>query len=104
MTNEIANLLNSNKKINMGVDPNIGKIVWFIDSVKVNGNETIVESHTSFGMQFKTAFITNGDYIEIANYEPYAYIGGAMVEWVANNVDMFTEYNRKNPSTFTVRI
>ena len=103
MTNEIANLLNSNKKIIMGVDPNIGKIVWFIDNVKANGNETIVESHTSFGMNFKTAFIVNDDYIEIANYEPYAWIGGAMVEWVANNVDMFTEYNRKNPSTFTVR-
>ena len=39
MANEIANLLNSNKKINMGVDPIIGKIVWFIDSVKENGNE-----------------------------------------------------------------
>ena len=103
MENKIANLLNSNKKINMGFDPIIGKIVWFIDSVKENGNETIVESHTSFGFKFKTAFITNGDYIEIANYEPYAWIGGAMVEWVANHVDMLTEYNRKNPSTFTVR-
>ena len=104
MTNKIANLLNSNKEIEMGSHPILGKIVWFIDNVKVNGNETIVESHTSFGMNFKTAFIVNGDYIEIANYEPYAWIGGAMVEWVANNVDMLTEYNRKNPSTFTVRM
>lgn len=104
MTNKISNLLNSNKKIVMGNHPVLGQIVWFIDNVSVNGNETVVESHTSFGMQFKTAFIVNGDYIEIANYEPYAWIGGAMVEWVANNVDMLTEYNRKNPSTFTVRM
>ena len=103
MNMKIANLLNSNKKIIMGKDPMIGNIVWFIDNVKVNGNETIVESHTSFGMNFKTAFIVNGDYIEIANYEPYAWIGGAMVQWVANQVDLLTEYDRKNPSTFTVR-
>ena len=103
MTNKIANLLNSNKEIEMGSHPILGKIVWFIDSVSVNGNETVVESHMSFGFKHKTAFIENGDYIDIANYEPNAWIGGAMVEWVANHVDMLTEYNRKNPSTFTVR-
>lgn len=101
--NKIANLLNSNKKIVMGNHPILGKIVWFIDSVSVNGNETVVESHTSFGMKHKTAFIENGDYVEIANYDPQAWIGGAMVEWVANNVDMFTDYDRRNPNTFTIR-
>lgn len=103
MNMKIANILNSNKTIDMGPHSILGRIVWIIDNVTVNGNETIVESHTSFGFKFKTAFIVDGDYIEIANYEPYAWIGGAMVEWVANHVDMFTDYNRKNPSTFTVR-
>ena len=101
--NKIANLLNSNTTIVMCNHPIFGKSVWFIDSVSVNGNETVVESHTSFGMKHKTAFIADGDYIEIANYEPNEWIGGAMVEWVANQVDMFTNYNRKNPNTFIIR-